>query len=116
MEFVEHGSLSEVLVKPLVNFSWFLRIKIALDMACGLQYMHSKNILHRDMKSPNIMLASLIPTNPTVAKIADFGTSTLELGSGENVVIHGTRPEIPVGPDKWNNMTERERCAGLNLL
>lgn len=41
--------------KPL---PWVLRHKISVDLALGIQYMHSQNppIVHIDMKTPNIMM------------------------------------------------------------
>ncbi|KFM24056.1 Serine/threonine-protein kinase CTR1 [Auxenochlorella protothecoides] len=46
--------------------------KIALDVALGLNFLHTRRppILHRDLKSPNILL-----TGEGVAKIADVGMS-----------------------------------------
>ena len=52
-------------------------MRIASDVAEGVNYMHTRNppILHMDLKSPNILLASLSPSAPVVAKLADFGLS-----------------------------------------
>lgn len=41
---------------------------IALDIARGLTYLHNRNILHLDIKSPNILLTSSFD-----AKISDIG-------------------------------------------
>ena len=41
---------------------------IALDIARGLTYLHSRNILHLDIKSPNILL-----TKKFDSKISDIG-------------------------------------------
>ncbi|AQK81789.1 Protein kinase superfamily protein [Zea mays] len=51
--------------------SWHVRMKIALDMARGLEYLHehcSPPVIHRDLKSSNILLDSDFN-----AKISDFG-------------------------------------------
>lgn len=50
-------------------------ISLTKDMACGLAYIHSKKILHRDLCGDNVLLklSQEIPT----AKIADFGMSRL---------------------------------------
>lgn len=45
---------------------------IALDIARGLHYLHSHNIVHLDLKSPNILL-----TEDCAAKIADVGLARI---------------------------------------
>ncbi|XP_011683534.2 interleukin-1 receptor-associated kinase 4 [Strongylocentrotus purpuratus] len=51
--------------KPL---SWPKRLDIAWGSACGIQFLHDKGFIHRDIKSANILLdANLTP------KICDFG-------------------------------------------
>jgi serine/threonine protein kinase len=47
------------------------------DMAAGMYFLHSRKnpIVHRDLKSPNILLKTSTQFNRTVAKIADFGLS-----------------------------------------
>ncbi|KAJ9565041.1 hypothetical protein OSB04_001007 [Centaurea solstitialis] len=57
------------------NFTWAQRIRICLDIAHGLKYLHKETddkprIIHRDIKSANILL-----DGNWNAKIADFGLS-----------------------------------------
>ncbi len=46
--------------------------EVLLQMARGLQYIHSKNLIHRDVKPENILISY---DNPAVIKWADFGLS-----------------------------------------
>ncbi|XP_064389656.1 serine/threonine-protein kinase Sgk1-like isoform X2 [Halichondria panicea] len=50
-------------------------ISLSKDMACGLAYIHSKQIIHRDLCGDNILLKLTLPV--PVAKISDFGMSRL---------------------------------------
>ncbi|KAJ0735746.1 putative protein kinase RLK-Pelle-LRR-I-1 family [Helianthus annuus] len=76
-EFVSNGSLDDYLgIKgKMTNLTWVQRIKICIDIARGLDYIHStmdnkQKIIHRDIKSANILLSE-----NWEAKIADFGLS-----------------------------------------
>ncbi|RYY34791.1 hypothetical protein EON62_02980, partial [archaeon] len=56
------------------DLPWRLRLRIALECAKGLQYLHEKrHMVHRDIKSPNY----LVTANFTI-KMSDFGSLVLE--------------------------------------
>ncbi|PWZ07342.1 putative receptor-like protein kinase [Zea mays] len=72
-ELMEKGSLDTQLhgASHGSALTWHIRMKIALDMARGLEYLHehcSPPVIHRDLKSSNILLDSDFN-----AKISDFG-------------------------------------------
>ncbi|PKI74880.1 leucine-rich repeat receptor-like serine/threonine-protein kinase BAM1 [Punica granatum] len=84
-EYMKNGSLGEALhgKKEGMFLGWDLRYKIAVEAAKGLCYLHhdcSPLIVHRDVKSNNILLNSSFE-----AHIADFGLAKfLSGGSGRS--------------------------------
>ncbi|CAH9069529.1 unnamed protein product [Cuscuta europaea] len=81
-EYMKNGALHDHLhdknnvdkSSSLVN-SWKMRIKIALDAARGIEYLHSyavPPIIHRDIKSSNILL-----DGNWTARVSDFGLSLM---------------------------------------
>jgi TPR repeat protein/serine/threonine protein kinase len=69
MEYMPLGSLDKVLRQQKLSYQQKLRI--ALDIALGLKYLHEKGITHRDLKSLNVLLEE--KEGQYRAKIADFG-------------------------------------------
>eukprot|EP00873_Tetraselmis_striata_P018748 jgi/Tetstr1/439012/TSEL_027504.t1 len=78
-ELMPGGSLADVLRKAnepgnAVELPWKRRVKLALDSARGMAYLHASNppIVHRDLKSTNILV-----DGTGRAVIADFGMTRL---------------------------------------
>ncbi|PWA73099.1 protein kinase-like domain, Phloem protein 2-like protein [Artemisia annua] len=77
-EHASKGSLENYLGSSdkMANLNWLRRLKICLDIAHGLNYIHNntdhgkQKMIHRDIKSDNILLG-----DSWKAKIADFGLS-----------------------------------------
>jgi serine/threonine protein kinase len=55
------------------TLAWDWRLRVAYDIAEALNFLHSIDYQHRDLKSPNILIASEDPYAPSVAKVSDFG-------------------------------------------
>uniref|UniRef100_A0A3B3H5Z5 Mitogen-activated protein kinase kinase kinase 12 n=1 Tax=Oryzias latipes TaxID=8090 RepID=A0A3B3H5Z5_ORYLA len=69
MEYCAQGQLYEVLragrkITPSLLMDW------AMGIAGGMNYLHLHKIIHRDLKSPNMLI-----TYDDAVKISDFGTS-----------------------------------------
>jgi len=85
LEFMEGGTLHDYVhgdsSTPKPNLSVDEKFALALHVAKGMQFMHGLNppIIHRDLKSPNILMTSRGPNGEKLKwpmpKIADFGLS-----------------------------------------
>lgn len=72
MEYVPCGSLRAFLRKS-GSVSMKTTVSMALDVALGMEYLHSQGVVHRDLKSENLVL-----TDNLRLKLTDFGVGCLE--------------------------------------
>ncbi|CAI0393321.1 unnamed protein product [Linum tenue] len=88
-EFITNGTLFEHVHEEGFKGSlpWETRLRIAVETAAALAYMHSMQIIHRDVKSANILL-----DDGFTAKVADFGVSRLVPFDEEQIstLVQGT--------------------------
>ncbi|KAG8656200.1 hypothetical protein MANES_04G105400v8 [Manihot esculenta] len=89
-EIMQNGSLESQLHGPTHGsaLTWHLRMKIAVDVARGLQYLHehcNPPVVHRDIKSSNILLDSNFN-----AKLSDFGLAVTSGIKAKNIKLSGT--------------------------
>jgi chemotaxis protein histidine kinase CheA len=97
MAYMQGGSLFNVLHSQTA-LPWSLRHRIALDVAKGLCFLHSHQpnmILHRDLKSQNVLL-----TEYHQAKLADFGLAKVRVESSRTQT-HTQSTNKSVGTTPW---------------
>lgn len=56
VEYVDGGTLAELIVRYSRPLPWVQRIMAALDIARGMNYLHSRRIVHRDLTSHNCLV------------------------------------------------------------
>ncbi|GMH26603.1 hypothetical protein Nepgr_028446 [Nepenthes gracilis] len=130
-EFMTRGSLFKTLHKSNQALDTRRRLRMALDVVRGMNYLHHRNppILHRDLKSSNL----LVDRNWTV-KVGDFGLSRLKhatllsaksgLGTPQWMAPEVLRNEpsneksdvFSFGVILWELMTESIPWSNLNSL
>jgi len=76
MEYMNMGTLKDVLKDKKDKtelLTWTFKWKIAYDIAVALNFLHGKNVAHRDIKTDNVLLHK--DGNEIYARVADFGIS-----------------------------------------
>ncbi|XP_059829094.1 LIM domain kinase 1a isoform X4 [Hypanus sabinus] len=71
-EYIKGGTLRSIIKDLDTPLPWDHRVSFARDIAEGMSYLHSMNIIHRDLNSHNC----LVRENKTLV-VADFGLSRL---------------------------------------
>lgn len=112
MELMPKGSLWQLL-KPGQDLPWPVRYQIALDVSYGLRDLHARSILHRDLKSLNILLDDRLR-----AKLTDFGLSKIKQETAsQSTHVKGTpqwmAPELF---DDEPKMTEQSDIYSLGMV
>ena len=75
MEYVGMGSLCDVIHREVMSDG--LKMRYVREICLGMRYLHSMNIIHRDLKLENILVLSVSEsdTREAICKISDFGTA-----------------------------------------
>ncbi|KAK2537595.1 hypothetical protein Q9233_002899 [Columba guinea] len=71
-EYIKGGTLRGLIKTMDSHYPWSQRVSFAKDIAAGMAYLHSMNIIHRDLNSHNC----LVRENKSVV-VADFGLARL---------------------------------------
>ncbi|KAL0418574.1 UNVERIFIED_CONTAM: Mitogen-activated protein kinase kinase kinase-A [Sesamum radiatum] len=80
------------------------KLIIAMDAAFGMEYLHSKNIVHFDLKCDNLLVNLRDPQRP-ICKVGDFGLSRIKRNTLVSGGVRGTLPWM--APELLNGSTTR---------
>lgn len=105
-EYMSNGSVFQVLRSQPDKLTPTKRSLIAIDVARGLEFLHQKNVIHRDMKSLNVLLDSKYR-----AKICDFGMVRLNSSddspkTGLIGTAHWMAPEVLMSSPTYDNKVD----------
>jgi len=98
-EYMDRGDLFDILFFGDAPLSWKIKLKIALDVAMPCFYLQAKNLLHRDLKSQNILISG-----------ADYKAKLCDLGLARALDTASRRLTF-VGTDRW---MAPEICLGID--
>eukprot|EP01018_Ginkgo_biloba_P039677 Gb_38893 [translate_table: standard] len=117
-ELMQNGSLEDQLHGPSHGsaLTWYLRMKIALDSARGLEHLHehcNPAVIHRDFKSSNILLDASFN-----AKLSDFGLAVTAAGGigNANVELLGTLGYVAPEYLLDGKLTEKSDVYGFGVV
>lgn len=114
-EFMSNGSLATHLYdKNARTLSWEERVSTAQDVSRGIEYLHDgavPPVVHRDIKSANILLDHLMR-----ARVADFGLSKEQTFDGRNSSLKGTYGYMDPDYVSTNTFTPKSDVYSFGLF
>ncbi|XP_062025388.1 uncharacterized protein LOC133741521 [Rosa rugosa] len=103
-EYMVNGSLRHALLKKNRSLDRRKKLIIAMDAAFGMEYLHSKNIVHFDLKCDNLLVNLRDPQRP-ICKVGDFGLSRIKRNTLVSGGVRGTLPWM--APELLNGSSSR---------
>ncbi|ELP93878.1 serine-threonine protein kinase, putative [Entamoeba invadens IP1] len=96
-EFCPLGSLRKFMKTNALTD--LLKIRFCQDIARGMEYLHQNDILHRDLKTDNVLVYSKNPHDPITAKVTDFGTSRSFIESSGKIALQQIGTPVYMAPE-----------------
>ncbi len=90
MKFYHYGSLYHYVMSTKIKTSKRIVVYYALDIARGLKFMHSKGLVHADIKSMNVLIDYNEELQRPVCVITDFGIT--QVIGNNNLLVHAYVP------------------------
>ncbi len=114
MEYAEGGTLEARLKETTRGLALPQQMRWAMQISHGLNQLHSLNILHRDLKSKNILL-----NGREEAKVGDFGLSIIKstsVGQSKTSSAMGTAGTLPwMAPELHNGESNSKKTDVYSL-
>ncbi|KAL1537562.1 hypothetical protein AAHA92_30060 [Salvia divinorum] len=103
-EYMVNGSLRHALISKERHLDRRKRLIIAMEAAFGMEYLHSRNIVHFDLKCDNL-LVNLKDSSRPICKVGDFGLSKIKRNT---LVTGGVRGTLPwMAPELLNGSSSK---------
>ena len=106
LEEAPEGSLQAPLLREQRPFPRIVLHRIAIQVASALRFLHSINIIFRDLKADNVLLWSLLPDHLINCKVTDFNIAA-HADPGGARGLHGTKGFIAPEVAHVNRAKER---------
>jgi len=97
-EYVGGGHLWSVLknTSAFPNLSWIQRVQFAIDVSQAMNYLHKRKMLHRDLKTKNLLVDEHMRV-----KVCDFGFARTIDNSAENIYMTKTGTGLWMAPEMY---------------
>ncbi|KAG0249613.1 hypothetical protein DFQ27_009907 [Actinomortierella ambigua] len=105
-EYVDGGSLQQA-IKSQRTADWFIKMRVAHEIAQGLDYMHSIGVIHRDLRSSNVLLTSQLQV-----KLCNIGLATVKARSAskstssDKSIQYWMAPELLTDKPKYSTKSD----------
>lgn len=107
-EFCSGGQLSAATVAKKSDNDTALAWRYLKDVLCGLDHIHTRHVVHLDIKPENLILGA-----EGTVKIVDFGTSYRLVGRSGG---RGAHSSMSTYDDDDSDATDARAPAGLRLM